>query len=225
MSKIVQFKNQELKPWEGMTQCLPASLKPLMELGKTDSGIIRKGVYSQFESWLSQKTFSREELSALECARSEADKRLKPAKIEEIGVLLGRLSLHYAPITADENKMRLIMEDYFEDLGGIPADLLQYACKQYRQNHENQYFPKASALLKLVKEAFSDRKKEMRAIDKMLHTAQLQISPPAIPQISSSSFHLKEAKNEGTIDVFQRLAVELANGNKTAEAKAHVRLS
>jgi hypothetical protein len=75
------------------------------------------------------------------------DYRMRPAARDEIKVFLAKLVLHFPMTNMTQHEKTLLFEDYIEDLGRFPADIVAAACREYRLDPANEFFPKAARLI------------------------------------------------------------------------------
>ncbi len=59
----------------------------------------------------------------------------------------------------DARKWRELLLTYVEDLTGRPLPAIQMACRRWRQNPENRFFPTSGQLIELCTPAFADKPK------------------------------------------------------------------
>jgi hypothetical protein len=65
--------------------------------------------------------------------------------------------MHYWRPDFTPEQMRYLMADYLEDLGHIEPERVEAACRQWRRNPENKFFPKIGELLELLKPEWEPR--------------------------------------------------------------------
>lgn len=63
-----------------------------------------------------------------------------------------------------QHEKTLLLEDYVDDLAQYPAHMLNKACRQYRLNPENRFFPKVADLIALISPEHAPLNREMRII-------------------------------------------------------------
>jgi hypothetical protein len=97
---------------------------------------------------------------------------LKPAKLSEILAILSKLRLHYPLANIESRQVEILLSDYVEDLSFSPLDLLLEACREYRRNPANQFFPKIGELLQPTKEKWCARKWQLIQIKIMIAKAE-----------------------------------------------------
>jgi hypothetical protein len=91
----------------------------------------------------------------------------------------------------EENQLRLLFEDYLNDLAPYPAHVIAGACKEYRLNPEHRFFPSSGWLLSKVKAAVYPLCHKLATIEKLLN-------------------HKPEAKRDSvTIDAWTKLKANL----------------
>jgi hypothetical protein len=64
---------------------------------------------------------------------------------------LGKLLLHYPMTNMTEREKTSLLEDYIEDMSPYPTWAIVEACRHYRKNAENQYFPKVAVLVESLR--------------------------------------------------------------------------
>ena len=69
-----------------------------------------------------------------------------------------RLSLHYPNMARTEREAELMVQDWLEDLGEFPADLIADACRIWR-NSTQRFFPTTGQLLDPVRPIMDHRKR------------------------------------------------------------------
>jgi hypothetical protein len=94
---------------------------------------------------------------------------LRPTTRQEIMTSLGKLILHYPQTNMGENQLRLLFEDYLDDLGPYPASEISVACKEYRLNPENRFFPSSGWLVLRVKDLTYPLRHKLATIEKILN--------------------------------------------------------
>lgn len=75
----------------------------------------------------------------------------------------------------DENQARLLFEDYIEELGKFPAEILKDACRAYRNNPQNMFFPKVGQLIELCQTPFRKLLRKLNALNQILSADQNQL--------------------------------------------------
>lgn len=71
---------------------------------------------------------------------------------KQISAILSKLALHYWRPDFTPAQVNLLMGDYLDDLEGKSPYDVDAACRQYRSNPDNQYFPRTGQLLELMGE-------------------------------------------------------------------------
>lgn len=105
----------------------------------------------------------------MEYQRLQAD--LVPATAEEIMTALGKLVIHYPQMNMGDNQLKSLYEDYLDDLAPYPAWAMFDACKAYRREPRNEFFPKVSVLLTEVKRLTFDLRRKCNVICNILDEA------------------------------------------------------
>lgn len=94
---------------------------------------------------------------------------LYPAHPNEIMAYLGKLVLHFPQTNMEDRHLSMLYEDYIDDLGKYPADMIRQACVDYRHNAENQFFPKVAQLMALINPKWLELKHRHGLIDGLLN--------------------------------------------------------
>ena len=105
---------------------------------------------------------------ALQMERERLRSLLIPATRAEVMTCLGKLILHYPQTNMEENQLRLLFEDYLDDLAEFPAHAIGAAGKAYRHNPENRFFPGVGALPAKVREVVYPLRQKLGIIEKIL---------------------------------------------------------
>jgi hypothetical protein len=74
------------------------------------------------------------DLPALRDFHAECRRLLVGSSAEVVTMQVGKLSLHYPQPSMDENANATRWEDWFDDFGDIPADILESACRAWRRS-------------------------------------------------------------------------------------------
>lgn len=96
---------------------------------------------------------------------------MRPAKEEEIMILLARLRLHYSAGYTTAEEFKHLLKEYISDLAGYPRDLIEMACTEYRRNTDNLFFPKIGQLIKIINEPWFKRKGRLTRLKKLLEVS------------------------------------------------------
>jgi hypothetical protein len=139
---------------------LPPSIEQELSLAKASEWNLTQAVEK-----LGSSQSSRQALQA-EAARIR--RLLRAAAREEIMTCLGKLILHCPQANMGENQLRLLFEDYLDDLSPYPANAIAEACKEYRLNPENRFFPSSGWLLAKAKEITYPLRRKLSIIEKIL---------------------------------------------------------
>jgi hypothetical protein len=86
------------------------------------------------------------DLPALRDFHAECRRLLVGSSAEVVTMQVGKLSLHYPQPSMDENANATRWEDWFDDFGDIPADILESACRAWRRS-DNRFAPSPGQLL------------------------------------------------------------------------------
>lgn len=144
---------------------MPERLKPLFATKPSSS---EGEVYAEFYQDVLPEMLMDGELQALQNAKALAAKALMPAIPEKIITSLTKLSAHYWQGNKDQTGWSVVMEDYLEDLEDLPADLLDEACKRWRRNAANKFFPRAAELKAQISYDWCQRRMQLRRIEALL---------------------------------------------------------
>ncbi|AIL64736.1 hypothetical protein NOVO_01700 [Rickettsiales bacterium Ac37b] len=118
---------------------------------------------------IARTSFLYQELVVAERILAE---HLKSATHRQILALLSKLRLHYPLTNLASNQVQILLNDYLEDLGIYPFDILSAICLQYRQNSLNSFFPKIAELLAPIREKWVARKWQLVQIKILLAKAE-----------------------------------------------------
>jgi len=75
----------------------------------------------------------------------------KPATPKEIAGRIEALTVHYWDRQRDEASSRIYVRDWVDDMGEVPADILEAACVAWRRS-DARFMPTPGQLLKLAGE-------------------------------------------------------------------------
>lgn len=100
---------------------------------------------------------------------------------EEVLTLLGKLILHYPMANMTTQEKTLLLEDYVDDLSDYPAWAIQEACRTYRRDPDNKFFPKVAVLIDLAKSLCSRHKRMISHIALILDQADRDASKQSSP--------------------------------------------
>lgn len=81
---------------------------------------------------------------------------LTPATVEQIAMSIEALALHFPTLRRTEAEHRIVAHHWADDLAGWPADLIEEACRQWRNSSKDR-FPTAGQLKALVQPIFDHR--------------------------------------------------------------------
>jgi hypothetical protein len=93
---------------------------------------------------------------------------LKPARRDEVMALLGKLILHYPQMNMGDNQLQVLFEDYLDDLVEFPSSAIAAACKEYRLNPENRFFPSIGWLVSRSKDSTYPLRHRLKIIERIL---------------------------------------------------------
>jgi len=94
--------------------------------------------------------------------------------------MLGRIMLHYSIGNRKDGEISALMLDYIDDLSEFPAWAIDAACKAYRRNAANEFFPKVGVLIKLCKEIVEPVKQDQKVIRERIATQNALTYQPEI---------------------------------------------
>lgn len=75
--------------------------------------------------------------------------QLRPGTRKDLAVCLGQLAIVYASSHRTEHEWEMLFDIYSEDLAEVPADILADACRAYRRDPANKFFPTPGQILGL----------------------------------------------------------------------------
>jgi hypothetical protein len=102
---------------------------------------------------------------------STLESGLRPTGKEALAIELGRLGLHCRPPDHSQSQLKILMEDYIEDLSEFPLDLIQDACKEWRRNEK--WWPKISELREIITKLHSERKNALFRANSIINSLEL----------------------------------------------------
>ncbi len=117
----------------------------------------------------------------------------KPAPAKEATYELKKLSCHCAMQNRDVNDFAMMLDDYLTDLEEYPIDLIQNACRIYRNDSskESDFFPRPGKLKVLMANDLSLRKLTLSRLQMLLHVAN---NPPEYAEPPEAEEVIKMAK-------------------------------
>ena len=83
-----------------------------------------------------------------------------------VATALLRLQGHYWRPDFSPAQARELYEDFMDDLGHIPPDILDEACAAYRRDPEARYFPRPGQLLAIAEPLLAERRRAIARIEK-----------------------------------------------------------
>lgn len=113
-----------------------------------------------------------------------------------VGAILSKLALHYwrADFTPEQAKM--LLADFYDDLGKFTPAEIQTACARWRRNPENRFFPTPGGLLGLLTPK-SDPPHHLK-----LYRAPPALSPPratkSVADVLRENGYIVQAKSWAT---------------------------
>ena len=126
-----------------------------------------------WSGWLPPTSISDEVKNALPEIIAACERSLVPATHEEATVILMRLSISCRMEGMTKATWKGHLQDFIEDMGELPPDILQEACRRWRR--DNKFWPAISEFLKLANPLL----KERRRTAERLHTLQRVGDNPA----------------------------------------------
>lgn len=70
----------------------------------------------------------------------------------EVSAILARLALHYWRPDFTPEQTKLLIADYLDDLQRYNPDQIALACRDFRMDGGNKFFPKSGELIQLIKD-------------------------------------------------------------------------
>lgn len=93
---------------------------------------------------------------------------IEPSTPDQIRILLARLALHCPCRDLTPDQFKLLIEDYIEDLQEFPRTSIALACKSYRSDPANVFFPSSGVLAALANRNIAPVTRRISAIEKIL---------------------------------------------------------
>lgn len=87
---------------------------------------------------------------------SSALSAVEPSRIDEFALVIERLAAHYPDSRLSDAEWLLVMEDWRDDLGHLPADVMRAGAKAYRMSGA-RFFPTAGQFYAVIKDAWEYR--------------------------------------------------------------------
>jgi len=100
---------------------------------------------------------SPEDMALAIAAAKEIVRSLIPARPEQIALEIEALALHYPTINRTYEESLIINGHWLEDLSGWPLDMIQDACRNWRNSPE-RYFPTPGQLKALSQASLDGRR-------------------------------------------------------------------
>lgn len=82
-----------------------------------------------------------------------------------VATALLRLQGHYWRPDFSPAQARELYEDFMDDLGHIPPDILDEACAAYRRDPEARFFPRPGQLLAIAEPLLAERRRAISRIE------------------------------------------------------------
>lgn len=86
--------------------------------------------------------------------------------------MLGRLVVHCPMRNMDERQFGVLFNDYLDDLSPYPAQMIAEACREYRLDPKNTFFPSSAQILALVNQRWYPVNKRLKTIERLLAEAE-----------------------------------------------------
>lgn len=97
------------------------------------------------------------------------DATMQPMGKMPFAMMIKRLNLHCGKQIKTPEEVELMMIDYYNDLKSYPAQLLEFACQDYRKLPEgNNFMPSSGQLISLMAEKMAKLNFMRKRIDKIL---------------------------------------------------------
>lgn len=124
---------------------------------------------------------------------------LMPITDEQLVFELKKLSCHCAMSNRESVDFELVLMDFAEDFADVPLDLLQEACRRYRNSPEKEYdfFPRPGRLRTFVTGELHRRKWQLRRLEKLLEVAD---NPPPPPEPPTQEELEERARNQREVE-------------------------
>ena len=87
------------------------------------------------------------------------EKGLKPATEKQIMDHLTKLAICTSKGKMPEAAWKIFLETLVEDLADCPVDILEDACREWRQNH--RFFPKSAEILGITRDKIAKRRYDL----------------------------------------------------------------
>jgi hypothetical protein len=125
-----------------MMPSLPASLRPLLERETLDySGEYAK---SADDAWWLPERVPDDVRPALPRLIAAYEAAMRPATTWEIGIILGRLAIHFPLPDRPSEHHQMAFDDYAEDLAEYPIGIIVEVARDWR--HTEKWWPKICEL-------------------------------------------------------------------------------
>ena len=124
---------------------------------------------------------------------------LVPVSDKQLVFELKKLSCHCAMSNRESVDFELVLMDFAEDFADAPLDLLQKACRQYRNAPEKEYdfFPRPGRLRTFISSELYRRKWQLRRLEKLLEVAE---NPPPPPEPPTAEELEEQARNQREVE-------------------------
>lgn len=94
---------------------------------------------------------------------------LIPIERKSAAVHLAKLRARYPERSIPQVALKMLVSDDLDDIAEYPEQLVEYACKVWRKNADNEWAPKSiGQLMECVKYEFRIMKQELHRVGKLL---------------------------------------------------------
>lgn len=147
--------------------CLPSTLRLLLSDDGKDWG--------QFSGEVTLLPLPRIKPEGLELLRQEKVRLLEvltPAPRKKAALHLAKLRARYAEREISKTALRALVAEDLDDIADYPEYLIERACRNWRNDPENKWAPRAMAqLMKTVNDEYFEMKKQLKRIGILLERA------------------------------------------------------
>jgi hypothetical protein len=141
--------------------------------------------------------------------------KLTPAQPGYIVLKLTRLSLHSWQPERPKEHIQAIIEDYVEDLGNVPSDILDETIRICRQTLH--WFPKIHELLEIAEPKIQKRRDELHKLERVAETLADEL-----PQEDSSPTEEEMARRS---ELLNKLVASLTATSESLRPKSGNRIN
>ena len=112
---------------------------------------------------------SEEVLQEANVASERLREAMRPSKVEEVAMVLKRLSLHCGMPPRSPEEVKSMLGDYYHDLGEYPIALLEEAAESLRKMEEgSKYLPSSGKLISMMMPKYRKMQLMRKRIDQIL---------------------------------------------------------